>query len=203
MASWQAAQNHQVHGAALLISFHPGIFSRMDSTFFSPLVRNLLADNRTCALDAGQPNELALPVLREMSAKNLFSVRVRGLDAARCCLAGLWLYHDYLDESHEISQDIQTPSGSFWHGIMHRREPDPSNAAYWFRRVGEHPIFDPLAKAAQGMMDDVPLLWSPFWFIDRCTDAIRRQEPDAAIRLVQKHEWELLFDFCWREAVSS
>ena len=52
---------------------------------------------------------------------------------AACCLAGVWLLHDYLDESHTISQRIDTPSGSFWHGIMHRREGDFSNAKYWFR----------------------------------------------------------------------
>src|SRR2546430_6689730 len=32
------------------------------------------------------------------------------------------LWHDYLDESHSISQSIETAEGSFLHGIMHRRE---------------------------------------------------------------------------------
>ena len=147
-------------------------------------------------------DELALPMLRQMNAENLFMVKVGNLDAARCCLAGLWLHHDYLDEAHAVARR-PTPSGSYWHGIMHRREPDPSNAAYWFRRVGKHPIFEPLGQAAQGLMDDVPLPWSPFWFIDRCSDAMRRQGPDMPLRLVQKQEWELLFDFCAKEAIGS
>ena len=46
---------------------------------------------------------------------------------ASACLAGLWLYHDYLDESHAVSQSIHTPAGSYWHGLMHRREPDFAN----------------------------------------------------------------------------
>ena len=67
---------------------------------------------------------------------------------AACCIAGVWLLHDFLDESHTISQGIDTPSGSFWHAIMHRREGDFSNAKYWFRRVGQHPVFDALGQRA-------------------------------------------------------
>jgi hypothetical protein len=37
--------------------------------------------------------------------------------AAQACLAGLWLGHGFLDESHRISQEIDTPEGSWWHGI--------------------------------------------------------------------------------------
>jgi len=62
------------------------------------------------------------------------------------CRAGLWLAFDFLDESHKISQDIDSPDGSFWHGIMHRREPDPSNSKYWWRRVGSHPVLDRLVQ---------------------------------------------------------
>ena len=74
------------------------------------------------------------PKLDITSRREAFrSFRLAILDMAQACLAGLWLYHDFLDESHSISQEIATSTGSFWHGIMHRREPDPSNAKYWFR----------------------------------------------------------------------
>src|SRR5262245_28695382 len=71
-----------------------------------------------------------------------------GSRAPEAAMSGLYLYFSCLDEAHEIAQAVETPEGSFWHGIMHRQEPDPGNASYWFRQVGLHPIFPALRDAA-------------------------------------------------------
>lgn len=70
--------------------------------------------------------------------------------AQKCLEAGILLHHDFLDESHQISQTLEgigrPATADYWHGIMHRREPDAGNASYWFRRVGAHPALQSLGQ---------------------------------------------------------
>ncbi|HMF12844.1 MAG TPA: hypothetical protein VKE94_11075, partial [Gemmataceae bacterium] len=116
---------------------------------YSPAINDLLRDERLAPLGPGTPNVSVRVQLAALTNENLLASHpVRDADMAAACRAGLWLYHDFLDESHSISQDIDTPTGSYWHGLLHRREPDFSNSKYWFRRVGTHPVFEPLFIAA-------------------------------------------------------
>jgi hypothetical protein len=177
-----------------------------DTSGYPPLLAELLALERLQPLGPRIPNEKVRARLQQLTVETAFAGHtVRDADMAQACLAGLWLYHDFLDESHRISQDIDTPTGSYWHGILHRREPDPSNAAYWFRRVGKHPIFPALSTAARDLGLPLPSdRWDPFAFIDLCEK--HRDTGDAdeqMLRRVQQQEWELLFDWCFRQAIIS
>ncbi len=136
----------------------------------------------------------ALEMLKQQSAPQLFA-RSRAPEAA---LAGLYLYFSCLDESHAIAQNIATPEGSFWHGIMHRQEPDPGNAGYWFGRVGTHPVFPPLRERAAQIGVDFGPRWDPMAFIELCESARRTRgsEDERRALEVRRAEWQLLFDYC-------
>ncbi len=114
-------------------------------------------------------------------------------------MAGLWLLFDELDRSHTISQGLSSPEAAFWHGILHRREPDPSNAAYWFRRVGRHTVFPSIAAAAAEVgYHAAASQWDPFAWIDYWEQArVNPGSPALTVALaVQRLEWEILFDHC-------
>ena len=96
---------------------------------YGPVIAELLREERLQPLGPGTPNQALRPLLDKLSVQSVFAhSSSRDADMAACCCAALCLYHDFLDESHKMSQDIATPSGSYWHGLMHRREPDYSNS---------------------------------------------------------------------------
>ena len=169
---------------------------------YGPVIADLLQEPRLIPLGPGTPNQAARARLQALAVEKVFPAEgVRDRAMAEACLAGLWLYHDFLDESHTISQSIATSTGSYWHGIMHRREPDAGNAAYWFRRVGDHPVFEPLGKAAIILGLVTPSdKWNPFYFIELCEQHRGTgAEEEMLLCRVQLREWELLFDWCFRQ----
>ncbi len=129
---------------------------------------------------------------------------VRAADLVPPVRCGLFLYLSCLDEAHRIAQEIQSATGSYWHGILHRQEPDFENAAYWFRRVGRHEIFAALREAAAQILPERfgGAKWDPFAFIDACEEVHRRPEGKlrGALLEIQRAEWQLLFDHSFRRA---
>src|SRR5687768_15018132 len=56
----------------------------------------------------------------------------------RGALLALW--HDAKGDweaAHRVAQDVEDASGAWVHAYLHRKEGDPSNAAYWYRRAGQ------------------------------------------------------------------
>ena len=171
---------------------------KFDPDSYGPAVAGILAldgsGNRLMPLAGGRCSSAEALAKLQAAGPNTLFPKSRAPEAA---LSGLYLYFSCLDESHELSQSIESPEGAFWHGIMHRQEPDAGNAGYWFRRVTSHPIFPGLAQAAKniGLTDGV---WDPIQFVEICERA--RREPGSPLERMaletQRAEWQLLFDYC-------
>lgn len=98
--------------------------------------------------------------------------------------SAVWMYVDDLNRSHLASQSENTSVGAYWHGIMHRREGDFSNAKYWFRR--SEAIHQLLALDPNGLTDEVACL--------------PRSENPSRLVDAQRREWLLLVGYCARQA---
>lgn len=178
---------------------------------YPPALAALLAEAPCNVLDAGEPRQEFRQRLEALSVESLLAARPgpADRDRAAACLAGLWLRFDFLDRAHQISQQIDTPEGSCWHGILHRREGDSGNAQYWFRRVGRLAVYPRLAAAARRLAEAQAgarrpewLLegaeWDPFRFVELCARSLRRGAPHHDLcRQLQQAEWEALFEHCW------
>jgi len=123
--------------------------------------------------------------------------------------AGLFLINDFFTESHECSQSIEGQgvhqTGDYWHAILHRREPDYSNAKYWFRHVGRHPAFELITQRTQRRFQGLtqplhaklerwqsrligPGGWDPMTFVDVCAAAETDPQIHGWCELVQWDE---------------
>jgi len=154
----------------------------------------------------------AKEMLDGVTLESLLSGPVVRRDEAMGLLAGLYLWHDHLPESHTISQSIPSPTGSFWHAIMHRREGDFSNSKYWYARCENHPASAFIAARVNQEIAALPAdkeilrlthgTWNPSAFVDLVA-RIHQQPSDPRRQLaiaIQRIEWRGLFDWSTRQA---
>jgi hypothetical protein len=154
----------------------------------------------------GETPTRAHELLDEVRPEELVSGPVKSEPAARAMLAGLWLWHDGLEESHALSQKLNSAEGSYWHAILHRREGDFSNSKYWLAKCRGHPAgiqiaaglraiignSDPaLQRLAKGGCDPGALVDLVERVHDRPSEALH-----SVAVAVQRLEWNCLFDYC-------
>lgn len=192
---------------------------------FGSTITPLWRDGFLNELGTGSPNRAAATQLTSLAdsladKEQLLPQKIVDRDAALALLSGLWLVHDFLDESHHISQSLENRDGSYWHAIMHRREGDFWNSKYWFRNAGKHPINAQLAADAAEIYIELsaepepskrlpPVAWladAAIWDAARFVDLVESVESGhdqwkLLCQRIQRREWELLMNHCRREAI--
>jgi hypothetical protein len=141
---------------------------------------------------------------------------------ARPIQAGLYLWNENLEIAHAISQEITSPTGSYWHGLIHRMEGDFSNAKYWFTDARHHPISTQLVTCLRGYLsgrllaelDNETLssklevlvsspVWNPAVFVDAVELQLMHVQDSRAeqwLRQIQYFEMKLLLNYCYEQS---
>ena len=145
---------------------------------------------------------MLLSELQAWEAPLEISERARSREGARIGLlyrAGEW------EAAHGVAQDLKSAEGSFWHGILHRQEGDWGNAAYWFRRVGQHAVYPAIREDAVRILKGEPVAgwrlrgeWDAVQFVEWCEEASGQPGAAAerAVVKMQVAEFQHLFDWC-------
>ena len=167
--------------------------------------------------------------LRSAEPEELFPGQtIRDPRMAAAAIAGLHLWNDNFPASHNLCQGISTPTGSYWHGLGHRREghqgeglaSNLSNAKYWFRQTGDHPAYDAVYRSALTVLDNAGAgfrwateaalalrsrrRWDPSamvdWFAQADAGTLSAQS-QAILEEIQWREIDILVDWCVQQAL--
>lgn len=165
------------------------------SAHFSPDVLQAIVAANVPGLGAGPVNPAIKNVLEADASLTSDSTAISS-DHQSALRSALWLLAGDLGRSHQISQDLSTPLGSFWHGVMHRREADYHNAKYWFYKCPKLGFFERLKT----LVDNDPLAsplargttWDPFEFVDQCQKGAKKHgELEQQCIRAQWLEWQV------------
>lgn len=140
----------------------------------------------------GTPPASVLASLLALSPASFRPLEVRaGIPEWDLLRGGLLYAANALDAAHAIFQEDASAEGSYWHGMMHRREGDFSNVEYWMRRAGRPRALDVLPG------------FDPLRFIRECAraDASGREPQDLLDW--QRREWEALLLQAWGRVTGS
>jgi hypothetical protein len=150
------------------------------------------------------------------------SFEINENEHTRAIQAGLYLWNENLEPSHVISQEITSPTGSYWHGLIHRMEGDFSNAKYWFTDARHHPISTQLVTGLRGYLSGQQLaeldnetlrsklevlvaspVWNPAVFVDAVELQLMHVQDSRAdewLRQIQYLEMKLLLNYCYEQS---
>jgi hypothetical protein len=146
----------------------------------------------------GRPGTLSKSAI--LAWRDANNARFQG-SRGRVAMALAMLWHDHWEEAHAVAQsDEGEPEYDLLHAIVHRREGDFSNASYWFRSAGSHPLYETLFsridksanKEDSRLIENV--LSNGKWNAPAFVAAVKKNEPEALLRALQAEEIIAFFE---------
>lgn len=166
--------------------------------------RVLLAPDLLAKLHPGGPLDYDLSRrLRETDDATLAGGAIGDVGAFALVRGAVLYALDELDAAHRIFQDDSSSLGSYWHGMMHRREADFDNARYWFRCTGRLGVFGRLHELARDASRDMAKqpTWDPYLFTGQCEQAkFGATELIPECVALQRAEFAGMLAHCWEKA---
>ncbi len=161
-------------------------------------------DDHAANLPADQHFDLsnppALDTTRRPETLNKKTVRASCRRLGDVATGLLLLWHDHWDAAHEVAQSNEGERDhDLLHYLVHRREGDFGNAAYWLREAGAHPCFARIPALLEPLIpQDPPLFrkllpdgrWDPRAFLD----AVKKGGNPDLLRTVQAVEMRALWE---------
>lgn len=137
--------------------------------------------------------------------------KIKDENFASAVVSGLLIWNDCEEEAHSLAQNIPTSEGSYFHAIIHRREPDIWNSGYWFGKVGEHPVFPLIYDfIAQNFSENLKSRilkkdrWDPELFNKVVEEAQKTGNPaDSELTKIQHAELLFLIAHSYRHTIGS
>lgn len=143
--------------------------------------------------------------------------------------AALYVQNDDLKAAHAICQPMgrDLPEASYWHGVIHRREPDFDNAHSWFLRAESPGMAAALYKAVCDLLQQAIQLpdygdaracalaffrhlqnlgtWDALYYLDLCRQCANKGDEALHLLLedVQRVEFETAFEWTFQKAVGA
>lgn len=175
---------------------------------YPDFIQRLLLHERT--LDEPLPKdptdyELVIRIREADDAKVFGGLPLAPAAPAELVRAGLFYYHNALEDSHKQAAKATGDIASYWHGMVHRREGDFDNARYWMRRAGEQPVFQEMQARAGDACPNMSRQanWDPFLFTHLCEQYKYGETTyKKEIGQLQRVEFAAMFDYVWRRCVS-
>ena len=153
-------------------------------------------DNPPTLDRAKRSNILSLKAIHTLSDEN--STYFQGA-RGQVALGLLFLWHDHWEESHQIAQsDEGEADHDLLHAIVHRRENDFANSAYWFREAGKNKAFGLLSVRTAKLLLESGLKSSILpdgqWNSGGFLAAVKKKNPESLLRALQAEEIIAFFE---------